>query len=432
MVAAITAGCAGSDDTAGADLIINRGKTPTPTRLMLSWFSESGLLFRKPFDLTQPIDDPIARVRILTAEATGRRVAVVQGLSATDTVLSEGAEAITVTPGQVSTHTIALSAGRLPDGDGDGVPDVQDECPADATAFFGCAATPGRSPDARPVLNEPSVLDAAPAAPALPLPPFPKDTGALPTILDTQAATLPNPRFLDAAAIRVDAPIDTAVVRDMAVVLTPPPDAAPTCRAILVCTSGAATEADMVAADLLTAHGCVAVRKDQATLKLTDLAGANLTVLSPSAGESQSYKFLKTATVPLLVLERDAVDDLGMTGTVAGIDFGNQGNEDSIHINMAGHPLAAGLQNTHAILEIPTLSLGWAIPQGTAARIVSLAIDNSRYFAFGYEANATLSGTAKTPARWAAFLAGSIALPRLNPNGEKIFHAAVRWLLTKP
>jgi hypothetical protein len=466
LVGVLTCGDDGA--TGGVVLAIRSDpSTPWPAKAQVTWLDETRALLS---DLAVPVSADaeaglIGTVRISTHEGqAGRRFAVARGLGADGRVISEGAVDVDLAPGRWVDATVTLTAGRRRDSDGDGVPDDLDGCPHDPGRRARCPGESGGSGGltglggrggqaglgGRAGLGEggqggsggagglagaggagglagaggagggagrPSGADAGTAVGQGAKGDADVGAGGAAVVVDAAAMG-------DAPASGPDAPvIDATPAADRP---APPMDAA-ACRALLTTGQVKDDPADVATRLRLVALGCSVTLKEEATLAEGDLAGSTLVVVSPTVGSSPAYNFLRSAALPLVILDKKALPGLGMSGSSENNDFGETGAQNTVSIVQATHPMAAGLSGTVVITD-GTQSLGWGIPTGAAQRVAALTSAANHILAFAFEKGAALSsGTA--PARRAVFLAEEQALPKLNANGQKLLDAAIEWAL---
>lgn len=104
---------------------------PTPSHLLLTWVGGGeihGDDRRVPEKGTLPTQGPVlGTFEIEIGEANSWRTIVARGVGATG-IVAEGAARVFALPGAATQATVRLVPGRLPDEDGDGIPDTVDNC----------------------------------------------------------------------------------------------------------------------------------------------------------------------------------------------------------------------------------------------------------------------------------------------------------------
>jgi hypothetical protein len=174
FLAALVSGCGAPSGftinvVAGSDVV-------RPPALAVSWFGERGVLFERQ-DVAVPAQGALASIFVyVDRHQAGDRRVLVRGAGAAPSI---GALRIPVAGAASQTFTVTLSA-SLPDVDGDGLPDVIDDCPrgscdvsdgGGATADGG--AHDGELPDAVAAAPDadPTGSDGTPPAPDAQAPP---------------------------------------------------------------------------------------------------------------------------------------------------------------------------------------------------------------------------------------------------------------------
>jgi hypothetical protein len=160
---------------------------------------------------------------------------------------------------------------------------------------------------------------------------------------------------------------------------------------------------------------------------------AALILVCSSSGSGNITKY-RDVTAPILDWEWAAYDGLALsTGDGATID----NSQTQIEIVNAGHPLAAGLSaGVITVFPAPAAQMASVDPALLAptVTVVANAVDGTgRAVLFGVESGAALQPDPATgspvtaPARRAGFFLGGDTFTGLNPDGLKLFDAAVRW-----
>ena len=209
--------------------------------------------------------------------------------------------------------------------------------------------------------------------------------------------------------------------------------------AIAACCAALSTIADtlFVAGAVPVSSGDAAVVSQLQSLGLTvtvvkdsvstsaSATGKELVVISDSVAPGKVGNKFTQVAVPVLAFEPWVYDDLGMTGTVAGTDFGRSGVQTQMKI-VGTHPLTAGLTGIVTVGNAAA-NLSWGKP-GTAAVVAATLKGNSTHATiFAYEAGSLLANGAAAPARRVAVHPNTGATDAWNANGRALFDAAVQW-----
>jgi hypothetical protein len=145
VVAALAWSCGAGHSAHGVLLDVQlAGPGPRPRTVLLTWIEPARIAF-----VDQPVLTPdpsvsddrrLGTVFVETEGRAGPRRAILRGL-VNGNVEWEGAARLDAPATGRSTVLISLVARRLPDADGDGLPDQVDDCPAHADATGACAET---------------------------------------------------------------------------------------------------------------------------------------------------------------------------------------------------------------------------------------------------------------------------------------------------
>ena len=175
----------------------------------------------------------------------------------------------------------------------------------------------------------------------------------------------------------------------------------------------------------LEALGYTVTLKDQASATTADASGKTLVLVSSTVSSQSINTKFRDVTVPVITWEASLYDDFGMTGPVAGTDFGVASSKSKINIVNAAHPLAAGLSGTVQTSTSSTL-MPWGVPNANAAWVASVTGNANRAVLFGYDKGAAMPGLA-APARRVGLFLESDTAAIMTADGWKLFDAAVKW-----
>jgi hypothetical protein len=182
-------------------------------------------------------------------------------------------------------------------------------------------------------------------------------------------------------------------------------------------------DTDLELLQILEEKGFFVFRTDDADQPEPDVT---LVVISPSVAPATVAIKYRNVLAPVLVMEVGVFDDMQMTGRGEQMAFGTTaGRQIAIAADQQTHPLAAGLSGTVAV-STGNSPLNWGVPSAAAVVAATLVNTPQRAAIFGYTAGATMQGLA-APAKRLGFFAG--ATDTLTPDGERLFQAAVDWLL---
>jgi hypothetical protein len=155
-----------------------------------------------------------------------------------------------------------------------------------------------------------------------------------------------------------------------------------------------------------------------------DAVGKALVVISETVNSGDVNTKFRDTSVPVLCLEPSLFDDLRLTGTVSGTDYGTTSNQLDLELVVVSHPVASGLRIP---FSTSSATLAWGRPTSSATAIARVAGTSDRMGIFAYEAGASLvSGVA--PGRRVAWAATGPVPSTLTAQGWKLFDNAVNWL----
>ncbi|MEW5977242.1 MAG: DNRLRE domain-containing protein [Acidobacteriota bacterium] len=195
--------------------------------------------------------------------------------------------------------------------------------------------------------------------------------------------------------------------------------------ALLIGGSNSPSSSDSAVQSRLQALGyTVTYRRDNSSAT-SNADGKTVVLISASVSPGLVNTKFRHVPIPVINWEADVFDDLGMTGTAAGTDFGTATGQTQININMPSHPMAAGLSGLNTVVNASS-SFSWAKPNGHAATIAALSADAMKSLLFAYDGAVPMPGLNAPSRRVGLFLSDTTA-SSLNSNGWALFDAAVKW-----
>ena len=140
---------------------------------------------------------------------------------------------------------------------------------------------------------------------------------------------------------------------------------------------------------------------------------------------------------PLVTLQGLLFDDLKLTGSVQGTDYGEVTTSDELQVLDDQNTLSAGLRGTlngstydHLVQVSTAGGRFWGVPSSSAVGLnglpVALSTNTSQAAVFGYDTNATMVGLL-APARRVGFFADQATVRSFTAEGWALFDAAVDW-----
>ena len=189
--------------------------------------------------------------------------------------------------------------------------------------------------------------------------------------------------------------------------------------------SSAMSAADIKIRDRVTALGLSVTVADDDSVQASAADGRALVLISASVDPTKIGNEFAATAVPLIVWEGGLFDDLGLTGSAIGIDFGEALAKKKIVIVQPSHPLAAGKTGT-IIAADPATRFNWGVPGSGGTVVAHIAGAPTQPAVFAYESGATMSAGVAPARRVGLFLYASTP-SNLTADGWAIFDAAVTW-----
>jgi hypothetical protein len=160
------------------------------------------------------------------------------------------------------------------------------------------------------------------------------------------------------------------------------------------------------------------------SVQTSDGYNKRLIVISSSVQSGLINTKFTHSTSPIVTWESHLYDDLKMTGSSSGVDYGTSLG-DEIAILDPNHEVAAGLSG---IVSVSSTNEGfsWGRPGASAWKIASLSNDHSKITLFKYEKNSHMVGLTAPARRVALFLTDNT---NLTYEGLLIAKASIIWAL---
>lgn len=191
---------------------------------------------------------------------------------------------------------------------------------------------------------------------------------------------------------------------------------------------GAVGTSDALMIERLNLLGYNVIVADDTGIKATAAQGKALVMISASVSPGKVGSVFTAVLVPVINWQSRLFDDLGMTGPVLGLDYGETASTDNrttILVNAPSHPLAAGLSGAVTVFDPPSRFM-WGMPNSNAALVATLENDPAKFAVFGYETGTAMVSGSAPARRVGLFLYGSTG-STLTASGWAIVDAAVRW-----
>jgi hypothetical protein len=198
----------------------------------------------------------------------------------------------------------------------------------------------------------------------------------------------------------------------------------PTPSALFVTNSTTLVAGDAAVRTRLESLGYNVTVKDAPNAQGTDATGKALVLVSSTVTSGDVNTKFRAVTVPVVVWESGIFDDMGMTGTVSGTDFGTTTSQTQVNVVGSSHPMAAGLSGLVTTSASSTYS--WGVPSSSAAKVATISGSTTRYAMFGYDVGAAMPGLA-APARRVGLFFSDSTPTSLTANGWTLFDASIRW-----
>jgi hypothetical protein len=206
-------------------------------------------------------------------------------------------------------------------------------------------------------------------------------------------------------------------------------DSAPARRRVLQVVGGASlTAGDLLLKGRLERRGFVVTAVSGELATAATAADSQLVLVSESVQAGQVGARFRDLRLPVVTLDPNVLDDMGMTAGSA-TDFGFTGGQTQIAITAPSHPLAAGKSGTVTVSSA-VHSIMWGLPAAAAARVATVVGNPNQVTIFGYAAGAAMVGLA-APARRVGWFAGDLMAASLTAQGLELFDAAIDWALAK-
>lgn len=167
--------------------------------------------------------------------------------------------------------------------------------------------------------------------------------------------------------------------------------------------------------------------QDDNVVTLSDTVNQDLVFISESSVSQRVNTKLTDATIPIISAEAYLFDDLGLTGTITGVDYDTQANQTALNILTPTSPLAGGLSGQVTVYGTPG-ELAWGRPKANAELIAALPGSPDQATIFTYDETDILVSGASAPAKRVGFFIASDAT-QLTPDGWTLLESAVRWAI---
>ena len=154
--------------------------------------------------------------------------------------------------------------------------------------------------------------------------------------------------------------------------------------------------------------------------------GKALVVITSSGGRAVVADKFKATAVPVIVMKSGVMASMSMTTAASpGMDTETDPDQTDIAIVDAASPLAAGFPAGNVKVYTAMSRIVAGAPAAAAKKVATVVAMPALVAIFSYEANDTMTGGFKAPARRVGFFIHQTAT--LSADGLKLFEAAVNW-----
>ncbi len=204
---------------------------------------------------------------------------------------------------------------------------------------------------------------------------------------------------------------------------TPMPTATPKTALFVVSNANSLNAGDTAVKTRLEGLGYTVTLKTATASATSDATGKTLVLISSSVASGDVNTKFKSVTVPVITWEYALYDDMAMTNTTSGMDYGyNTGT--SMVITSANHPLAGGLSGTVNLYNTST-NIPFGVPSANAINVGAVSSTSTRKLEFAYDKNAAMVGGFTVNARRVGLFLVDTATP--TTDAWTLFDAAVNW-----
>jgi len=194
-------------------------------------------------------------------------------------------------------------------------------------------------------------------------------------------------------------------------------------NALLVVGKSRLNFSDALVKSRLEARGFRVTVKDDDEVIASDADGKDIVLLSESVYSKRVGDIFTQVSVPVICWEPYLFDDLGITGSAAGIDFGYVRKQREINFVDPEHPMAGKKQGAIPVTHYPA-RFGWGLPDASAQVVATLVDDPGKATVFYYDAETDMPGGFPAPARRIGLFFDKHTPKKLNTDGRWLLEAA--------
>jgi multiple sugar transport system substrate-binding protein len=163
------------------------------------------------------------------------------------------------------------------------------------------------------------------------------------------------------------------------------------------------------------------------TTATTEMAADKAAVMiSATAGLPGTGTKFRDVTIPVIVMEPNLFGPMGLTATAAG-SAGTIANQTQVTIDVADHPLAAGLTAAVTVYSAP-YRMVYGVPGTGAVKVASVVGNATQSAIFAYPVGSAMVG-GNAPGKRLGFFLHNSATANVAADGLKLLSAAVDWAI---
>jgi hypothetical protein len=197
-------------------------------------------------------------------------------------------------------------------------------------------------------------------------------------------------------------------------------------KALFVAGSSSPHSGDLAVKARLESLGYSVKLVDDDYCATSDADGMGLVYISSSVSSSKVGRKYRDIAIPVVTSEAWIYDDMKMTGTGSGTNYGEYAYTSNMTIGDSNHPIVQGITGNLQVLS-SAQKVAWGNPGNGASRIGYVPGEPGCGMLFAYEKGAHMVGMNAPERRVGIFLRNSNTMNALNNTGWLLFDATIQW-----
>jgi hypothetical protein len=180
----------------------------------------------------------------------------------------------------------------------------------------------------------------------------------------------------------------------------------------------------------LISMGHTVIAHQDGAITIDATAGSDAVLISAAVSPNQVRITFRNDPRPVMLLEIELYDEMGMTGVQLNVDFGLAFVQTQLELVDNDTSIGEGLPLGPTVTTVSNDIYSWGVPAPTSHVVATLLGDNSRAAIFAYDQGDVLTDNSPALGKRVGFYFDRVTPTVWAAAGELLFEQAIEWMLT--